>query len=99
MNIKIKIESEGYETELNEYLNNSIEYSASSLKYSDVEDLQQLASDSFFAGARFKNNELGNIVLKVLKKIENNEEISYRGMLHLEIGKFVYLNGITDAEV
>lgn len=51
---------EVYETELNNYLNDGINYGANTIKNADIGDLQQLAADSFFYGyllavKRFKN--------------------------------------------
>jgi hypothetical protein len=54
------LEDEVYETELNNYLNDGINYGANTIKNADIGDLQQLAADSFFYGyllavQRFKN--------------------------------------------
>ena len=54
------LDDEVYETELNNYLNDGINYGANTIKNADIGDLQQLAADSFFYGyllavKRFKN--------------------------------------------
>jgi len=56
----IEQNSEKYQKALNEYLNNGINYSANTIKNADVDDLQQLAADSFYYGCVFGLNHINS---------------------------------------
>lgn len=55
----MEIETKEYEEALEEYLDNGINYNANTIKNADVDDLKQLAADSFFYGAKYALDQKG----------------------------------------
>lgn len=74
----MKTENDIYERGLILYLNEGINYTANTIKNADVEDLKQLASDSFHAGANAEHE-------RMTKEIEKLNKMLSRYRLKVEI--------------
>lgn len=100
---KLPIEDKRYEVALERYLNEGIEYSANTIKNAAVDDLKQLAADSFCYGVQYAIDryhfQRPQSRIKELECLPQPEApVGFEEALEAELNKLPYTKHVDDGQ-